>query len=174
MKIAVENFYVRGFYRFYDVGRRRLLSSCKLAFPKTLKLFPTRETVPKGSYVKINGDLLVLYREKADSPLRLLLEDRVYDFEQLSFSVKQIDDTSRNFYETRYIREVVVHCCDQEIYRRRYSNVVHESYFDEFPEDFDFYLYMKLLSTDERAKKSAYTTSDNLRTLKNDEGNSAP
>lgn len=161
MKIVVENFFACVFYRIYDVEKRRLSFWGKLALPKTLGLFRRskwRKTIPKGCYAKIKGDLLVLYREEDGAPLRLLLDDRVYDFDQLSFSVKQIDDTSRRFYESRYIREVVVHWRDNEIYRRRYRNVVPELYFDECPEDFDFYLYMKLLASDERGKKIAFTT----------------
>lgn len=171
--IVVQNYYCCKDYWTYDLDTRRLSD------PVDQRSLELTEVITRGHFRNVDNELLVLYREEDEAPLRLLLKDRVYDFDQLTFGVKQIADISRFAYELRYIRETTVRYCGKEIYKRQYTNVVPESFFDEYPEDFDFYAYLTLLSKDERRKKIMYTAQECLRTreylrrLKAEKDNSA-
>ena len=127
--------------------------------PRTRRLFPTEEeydyaTNISGRYSNVDDELIALYRE--DGRLRLLLNDRVYDFDQLRFTVLSKRKTVVG-YEIRWTREVLVDLCNQCVYRRQYNNFCEEFVDDDMlmiePEDFDFYLFLRNVSRDSGRKE---------------------
>lgn len=153
--LLVGAFYRRGERSLYDPETRRLI-----------RVDDKKELSEKtfGFYSDIDGDLIVFYRD--DERLRLLLNDRVYDFDELRIVVLQ-KETIAEGNEKRWTREVIVSRGNQCVYKRRYRNFCQEFVFDftpmAEPEDFDFYLFLRNVSTNLPWKRRIFADVDEQR-----------